>query len=93
MDGITVLGPIAVNMTEAQAIAARLPDLNGKTVGLVNNNKPNSHLLQEYIVNLLKQRYDIKQVVIKQKPNAAVPAQGLEEWAKGVDVVIAAMGD
>ena len=53
MDGITVLSPIGVNMTEAQAIAARLPDLNDKTVGLVNNNKPNSHLLQELIPAIL----------------------------------------
>lgn len=93
MNGITVLSPIGMNMTEAQAIAPRIADLNGKIIGLVNNNKPNSHLLQEYIVNLLKERYDIKNVLIKQKPNPAVSAVGLEDWAKEVDAVITAMGD
>jgi hypothetical protein len=82
-----------VNLTEAQAIAARIPDLNGKTIGLVNNNKPNSRLLQDYIVGLLREKYDIKDVLIKQKPNAAVGAEGLADWAKEVDAVITALGD
>ena len=93
MDGITVLSPIGVNLTEAQAIAARIPDLNGKIIGLVNNNKPNSRLLQDYIVNLLREKYDIKDVRVKQKPNAAVGAEGLADWAKEVDAVITALGD
>lgn len=93
MDGITVLSPLGINRVEAQAIAPRVKDLNGITLGLVNNAKPNSRLLQDYILNLLKERYDIDNVILKQKPNAAVGAEGLADYAKEVDAVITAVGD
>jgi hypothetical protein len=93
MQGYTVLSPVGVNLVERQAISQRVPSLDGLRVGLINNNKPNSHLLQEHIVDLIRKQFQIQDVVLLQKPNPAVPAVGLADWAKEVDVVITAMGD
>ena len=93
MNGITVLSPVAINMTEAQAIAPRIKDLNGIKVGLLNNNKPNSHLLQETILALLSERFTIGEVVKHQKPNASVGARNIAQYAQQVQAVITAVGD
>ncbi len=93
MNGITVLSPVGINRTEAQAIAPRIKDLNGIRIGLLNNNKPNSHLLQEQLLELIAARFRIGDVVRHRKPNAAVGAQGLDTYAREVQAVITAVGD
>lgn len=90
---ITVLSPVGINMTEAQAIAPRIKNLDGVTMGLLNNNKPNSHLLQEHIMELLSENFQFGDVIRHQKPNAAVGAKGLDEYANQVQAVITAVGD
>ena len=93
MNGITVLSPVGINRIEARAIAPRIKDLSGIRIGLLNNNKPNSHLLQEQILELIAAQFRIGGVVRHQKPNAAVGARGLDAYAREVQAVIAAVGD
>ena len=93
MTQVTVYSPVGVNMVEARAAAPRIKELEGARIGLLNNSKTNSLLLQEEIVKLLEERYKLGAVVKNIKPNAALKAEGLEEFAREVDVVIAALGD
>ena len=93
METIRVLNPTGVNLVEARAIAPRLATLEGARLGLLNNNKPNAQLLQDHIIELLSADARLGEVVRKQKPNAAVGAEGLEAYGKEVQAVITAIGD
>ena len=93
MSRITVLSPLGVNRVGSQPIAPRLRSLEGVTLGILNNSKPNSLALQERVVELLARRHSFAGVVTKQKPNAAVGAEKLDEYAREVGAVITAIGD
>ena len=93
MEEIWVLNPTGVNRTESQAIAPRLKQLEGVRLGLLNNNKPNSQMLQQHIVDLLSEQMELGAVIKKQKFIPSIGAEGLVEYASEVDAVITAIGD
>jgi len=92
MSGITVLSPVGINRIGAQPNAPRLRSLDGVTLGILNNSKPNSLALQER-VELLAKQHSVGGVVTKQKPSAAIGAEGLDTYAREVGAVITAIGD
>jgi hypothetical protein len=47
MSGTTLLSPVGINRVGAQPIAPRLRSLDGITLGIFNNSKPNSLQLQD----------------------------------------------
>ena len=53
MSGITVLSPMGINQVDSREMAARLASLEGVTLGILNNGKPNSLLLQERVAEWL----------------------------------------
>jgi hypothetical protein len=93
MSGITVLSPMGINQVEAHSMAPRLASLEGVTLGILNNSKPNSLFLQERVADLLGQSHGIAKVVTKQKSSAAVGADDLDAYAQEVGAVITAIGD
>ena len=93
MSAIIVLTPVAENRVGAQPIAARLRSLDGVTLGILNNSKPNSLALQQRVVELLGKQAMFAGVVTKQKPSAAVGADKLDVYAREVGAVITAIGD
>jgi hypothetical protein len=93
MSRITVLSPVGINRVGAQPMAPRLRSLDGVALGILNNSKPNSLQLQQYVVELLGKRHALRGVVTKQKPNAAVGAEHLDVYAREVDAVVTAIGD
>ena len=46
MSSITVLSPLGINRAGSQPLAPRLRSLDSVTLGILNNNKPNSLELQ-----------------------------------------------
>jgi len=84
MSGITVLSPVGINRIGAQPNAPRLRSLDGVTLGILNNSKPNSLQLQERVVELLAKQHSVGGVVTKQKPSAAIGAEGLDTYAREV---------
>jgi len=90
---ITVLSPLGTNRVDARPITPRLRTLDGVTLGVLNNSKPNSLLLQQRVVELLSKRYRIGEVVTKQKPSAAIGAEKLDVYAREVGAVLTAIGD
>jgi hypothetical protein len=92
MSGITVLSPLGINRVGSQPLAPRVRSLEGVRLGILNNSKPNSLELQRRVVELLGQRHPVRSVT-KQKPSAAIGADGLDTYAKEVDAVITAIGD
>ena len=93
MSGITVLSPEGINRVAAQPVAPRLGSLEGVTLGLLNNSKPNSLALQERVAALLGQQHRLGGVVTKQKPSAAIGAEKLDVYARRVGAAVTAIGD
>ena len=93
MSRITVLSPLGVNRVGAQPLAPRVRSLDGITLGILNNSKPNSLELQRGVVELLGQRHRVAGSITKRKPSAAIGADGLDAYAKEVGAVITAISD
>jgi hypothetical protein len=93
MSRITVVSPLGVNRVGSQPIAPRLRSLDGVTLGILNNSKPNSLELQQRVVELIGLHHSVSGAVTKQKPSAAIGAEGLDAYAKEVGAVITAISD
>ena len=93
MSGFTVLSPVGINQVKAQPMAARRASLARVSLGILNNSKPNSLALQQQVAALLAQEHALARVVTKQKPSAAVGAEGLDAYAQEVGAVVTAIGD
>jgi hypothetical protein len=96
-----VLSPWAeIDPVPRRGISPRLSGLNGKNIGLFTNGKRASHPIQAVIERKLKERYPALNFSYFE------PATGpeaddvekrekssLQDWAKGVDAVVLAVGD
>lgn len=86
----TVTGP-----ERNYARAPALPDLSGKTVGVLHNNKLNAALMLTAIADLFQERQGCKLVPLYDKTNASAPApaETLQAAAAKVDFLITGLGD
>ena len=92
-----VLSPEGKAQTSAPRVA-RLPqfsDLRGKTIGLLDNSKPNADKLAEHLAALLKERYGVADVVRRRKLTAqqGAPKEYLNELAKKADFILSGLGE
>jgi hypothetical protein len=82
-----------------KGLSPRLDDLAGKKIGLLCNNKRAAPLILEVTENILKKRYptaDISWFYSRSFSVSALEAdrkEEFEDWIKGVDAVIASVGD
>ena len=76
-------------------LATRPPTLNGKTLGLLSNNKPHSEELLQMIAGIINESFDIKDTVEYNKGSHQWPAnhEALKEFAAKCDVVIHATAE
>jgi hypothetical protein len=80
-------------------LAPRLDGLDGKRIGLLVNNKRAAPLIQDAAERLVKERYPAATVSRFWAESFSVSAlepqrKGeFEDWLKGLDAVIAAVGD
>jgi hypothetical protein len=83
----------------ARGISPRVADLNGKKIGLYRNTKRAALPMIEYIEQKLRERYPAaefhqffnpaaNEIITKTKYKEA-----FEDWLKGVDAVVAVVGD
>ena len=93
MSEITVASPVGINRVGTRAITPRLTSLDGIRLGILNNSKPNSLSLQQRVAELIGARVALGGLVTRQKPNAAIGAEKLDEYAREVGAVITAIGD
>ena len=91
---IQILDPSAEDVPEELGLSPNLPDLNGKVVGLLDNTKEQADIILQTIGDALRERYDVKKVVIRRKEHYSKPAtdEMIREMADEVDVAIAALG-
>ena len=92
-----VLNPEGKAQTSSAKIAVvpRFTSLKGKTVGVLDNSKPNSDKLAERWAELLKEHYGVANVITRRKLTAqqGAPKQYIEELAGQADFVLAGLGD
>ncbi len=92
---LVTLDPRDENDHGPALLAPRPPTLNGKTLGLLSNNKPHSEELLRMIAAVIKERYDIKATVEYNKGSHQWPAgpEALKEFAAKCDAVIHATAE
>ena len=92
---LIVLDPTAAPREMCQAMAPVLGGLGGQSLGFLWNSKPNGDLLFERLEKLLKEKYEIADVVYKRKPTASIPAKDevIDELADSVQAVIVGLAD
>ena len=92
---LVTLDPRDVNDHGPALLAPRPPTLNGKTLGLLSNNKPHSEELLRMIADVIQERYDIKATVEYNKGSPQWPSspEALKEFAAKCDAVIHATAE
>lgn len=90
-----VLDPTVAPREMVQAMAPVLDGLGGQSVGFLWNSKPNGDLLFERLEKLLREKYEIANVVYKRKPTASLPAKDevIDELVESVQAVIVGLAD
>ena len=100
-DTVTVRNMRLVNPTGTELSAGefhlndRPADLNGKTLGLLENHKANSDKVLHELGNMLKEKYQLKDVVYLSKHSASLPTkpETVQQLLNNVDVLITGIGD
>ena len=92
---LVVLDPTVAPREMIQAMAPALEGLGGQSVGFLWNSKPNGDLLFERLEKLLREKYEIANVVYKRKPTASLPAKDevIDEFVESVQAVIVGLAD
>jgi hypothetical protein len=92
-----ILSPEGKAQTSAPRVAGvpQFSDLRGKTIGLLDNSKPNADKLTERLAELLKQRYGAADIIRRRKITAqqGAPKQYLDELASKADLILSGLGD
>jgi hypothetical protein len=91
---IRVLDPTAEREITATKAAPALGNLEGKTVGILDNGKFNVHPFCDHVEDVLRKEYGVTDVVRQRKSNASAPASDevMAHLAR-CDAVISAVGD
>ena len=95
MAGFEVLDPTVEARQQPLTYVPRPDSLKGKRIGLVENTKFNSDQLLVRIGEILKSEYGAAEYTMWRKHNSSVPAHQeiLDEARRGVDCVVAGIGD
>ena len=90
-----ILDPTTAPREQPLTFVARPDSLQGKRIGLVENTKYNSDKLLHKIGEILVKEYGAAETKMWRKKNAGVPAHDeiIDEARRGVDVVVAGVGD
>ena len=91
---IRVLNPASESMAVALEAAPRLQSLKGKTVGLISNGKEGTAGFFAHVDRLLRERYEVAEVILRTKSNYSAPAENeIIDDAKNWDLAITGLGD
>jgi len=95
MATIEVLSPAGVLSSSAVPLARRLPTLEGRVVGLLDNSKSGTRPFLDRVEELLRGAYGVSRVIRYDKTAAAlpVPDEMLAAAARECDAVINGIAD
>ena len=91
---IEVLDPTLEGDSREFKIASGLKDLKGSRIGIISNGKRGTYLFFDALEELLKSKYEVKEVIRVVKKNYSAPAEEeIMTEVKKWDAVIAGVGD
>ena len=92
---IQVLSPAGEAPRGRVKVPAFPADLEGRTVGFLDNTKPNFAMLAADLGELLSTRFGVRTIVHRKKANASTPAPPglLSELARECDLVFTGSAD
>jgi|TARA_B110000971_G_scaffold124951_1_gene127916 hypothetical protein len=91
---ICVLNPTSESVVVTLEPAPRLQSLEGKTVGLISNGKEGTAGFFAHVDRLLRERYQVAEVILRTKSNYSAPAEDeIIDDAKSWDLAITGLGD
>ena len=92
---LLVLDPTIEPAEGGLELAGRLPALEGKVVGLLDNSKPNSDKILSHVGNILRDRYGAAELVITSKSDASTsaPAEILDMLVQRCHFAVTGIGD
>ncbi len=92
---IVLLDPTAEDEPEQSALVPRLPSLEGRRIGLLDNTHRNVDVYIDEVGRILKEEYGVAEIVYLRKANAnsAAAASILKEMVSRADAVIHAVAD
>ena len=95
MRTIDVLSPAAAKSGNAVALAARVPTLEGRVVGLLNNSKSGTRPFLDRVEELLRREHGVSRIIRYDKKAAAlpIPDEMLMAATSECDVVINGIAD
>jgi hypothetical protein len=91
--GMTLYDPTAEPRTVTVKLARRLASLSGTRAGILDNGKANAGVLMLAVVERLKQRYGVVDVIKRQKPVAGPPAPEVVADLSTCDFVLVGSAD
>lgn len=92
--GIEVLDPSHEDRVVGGDPAPRLASMKGITVGVISNGKENTRPFFDHIERILREQYEVAEVVRRIKGNYSAPAEDeLMAEAMGWDAVLSGVGD
>ena len=91
---LEILDPRQTAEGGALHMAPALPSLKGAVVGLLDNAKIGTERLYDFIEQILRSEYGVREFIRRRKPDASrpVPPQMLAELS-AADAVLSAIGD
>jgi hypothetical protein len=91
---LRVLDPRQSAHGEALRMAPQLASLNGAVIGMIDNAKIGTKRLFDFIEEILREEYGVRECIRRRKPDASrpVPQPMLMEMS-GADAVLSAIGD
>jgi hypothetical protein len=91
---IRVLNPTNETEVITSDPAPRLNSLKGKTVGLISNGKEGTAGFFAHVDSLLRERYQVAEVILRTKSNYSAPAEDeIIDQARNWDLAITGLGD
>ena len=92
---VLLFDPTAPRRQDGPKVQRTLNGLAGKTVGFIDNAKPNFNVLVDDIADLLVSRYGVTRVIKRKKRAASMPAPEdvYKDYTEQCDLVIAGSGD
>jgi hypothetical protein len=91
--GIVLYDPTAEPRTVAALLAPRLASLQGKRAGILDNGKANAGTLMLAVVERLKERHGVTDVVKRDKPVAGPPKPEVVDALAQCDFVLVGSAD
>ena len=91
----TLLHPAAEDLAQKQSLAPRLSDLQGTTIGLIDNHKRNADVFLAELGRVFQEEYGVSKVVSYKKASQSMPTpdEVLDQLAEECDAIVHAVAD